>query len=471
MINLVLIIAIICTLAIYYFYIADMLRGPREGDGWFHLQCAKEIKKNKALLQYHEKFFPGRRVPYTYPPLLHILLSLIVGRIPEKMLFLWPVIMNILLGVTIFLVSCFLNYPLKESLLVSTLFLIIPSNIKGNISITPRQLGMLFFFLSILFATLAIKNNSFYLYLISIFLFAVLLLTHRMGVQLISIIATFFIIIFVFYKLNLVIYTMVWLLGGFTIAFVISGGFYKKVLVDHLKRLKLHFKYGSQSGKGKQLGNPFKILVRNPFLLFILIECIFKLYYRNSFSVFTFVLLITTTVIFMVAVFWIWGSGDRHIIFASPITSLLLLDINFADHIRLFGIFSFITLLVALYYIKISYSTHFFPEATFEAYKYLNEKSDCHLVAILPNVAMPSFIYFVNKKIFAYPHDAGAMEFNRLGVKYRLSDHQYIRNLLLKSGVDALLIKKDFPASNLLQMIKFTKVFENNLWQLYEKHK
>jgi len=471
MINLVLIISAICTLAIYYFYITDILRGPRENDGWFHLQCAKEIKKNKAVFRYHEKFFPGKKVPYTYPPFLHVFLSFFVGRIPGKMLFLWPVIMNILLGVTIFLVSCFLNYPLKESLLVSILFLIIPSNIKGNISITPRQLGMLFFFLSILFATLAIRNNSLCLYLISIFLFALLLLTHRMGAQLIFIIATFFIVIFAFYNSHLIIYTMVWFVGGFMIALIISCGFYKKVFIDHLKRLKLHFKYGSQSGKGKQLGNPVKILARNPFLLFILIECIFKLYYRNSFSVFTFILLITSTVIFMVAVFWIWGSGERHIIFAAPIISLLLLDINFVDHIKLFSIFSSITVLASLYYIKTSYNKHIFPEATFEVYKYLNEESSCRLVAILPNVAMPSFVYFVNKKIFSYPHDAGAMEFNRLQVRYKLSDSQYIRNLLLRSGVDALLIKKDFPASDLLKMIKFTKVFENNLWQLYEKHK
>lgn len=466
-------ILLVFVAVIYYFYIKNILKYLRENDSWFHLYCAKEIKYNKGLLKYYEKFYPGKKVLYTYPPFLHIILAILVDRVPLKVLLLWPVIMNFILGTFLFGLTIYLKYPLEESLLCSFLFLLIPSNIKGNLSITPRQLGILFYSLAVVFASLSLENWSLTTFIISAFFLGLLLITHRMGSQLIFICSITSFIFFIFYIPKIALFIPLWALLGYSVAYAISGGFYNVVLLDHIRRLKIHFIYGPQHGGKKQLGNPVKIVAMNPSLLFTLFYTIsFPCQYNlDKFLIVYIIVLIT---IFSVCIFWIWGSGARHIIFAAPVSTLFLLHILMKSNQQLFILF-IITVLVNIFfscfysYVNLKSYGSIITEETIQAYSFLNEISESKLVAILPDISCPSFLYFVNKKLFAYPHDSGAMWFNRLSLKYRLNNTAYIANLFIDNKVDIIMVKRNYNIDQLIETMHFNKVFENNIWFIFAR--
>lgn len=122
------------------------------------------------------------------------------------------------------------------------------------------------------------------------------------------------------------------------------------------------------------------------------------------------------------------------------------------------------------YYVIIQYRKNLIPQTTYDVYNYLNEKSDSTVVAILPKIASPSFVYFVNKKIFSFPHDSGAMIFNRILLRDNLNNSGHIANIFIKGGVDALLINKKYNAANIVSIMNFIKSYENIDWIVFEKH-
>lgn len=463
--NELLIPIIISIAVIYYIHAKNILLGFRENDGLFHLLCAKEIRENKGIFKYHQRFFPGKKVEYTYPPLLHIILSFLVGRITDKYLLLWPIVMNFLLSISLFLVCLIMKYPVYNSLIVSLLFLIMPSNIRGAVSITPRHLGILFFFLSFDFGFLAVQQNSVGYYSLSVFSLSLLLISHRMGAQLAVICASLCVVFLIIQDLFYAFWGALWLAGGYGFAVVLSGGHYNKVLKDHIKRLKLHFSFGPQTGNPKRLGNPLDVVLHNPFIIIFIYIFIFHMdIIKDTHNAH---LWITSIGIIFTSIFWIWGSGERHIIFLAPFVSILLLDIRFQDFPVVFML-CFILCLVSIgIYLKTMYGKNLIPTETIETYNYLNNQSKADIVLVTPKIASPAFVYYVNKRIFAYPHDVGAMEFNRLAVRYKLNDTDYVVCLINENKIDTILNNKAFNISDIVNKMKGIKVFENNLWEIY----
>lgn len=452
---------------IYYVHAKNILLGLRDNDGLFHLLCAKEIKENKGLFQYHQRFFPGKKVEYTYPPLLHIILSFFVGKIPDKYLLLWPIIMNFLVSLSVFAACLIMEYPVYNSLIVSSLFLIIPSNIRGAISITPRHLGILFFFLSFLFGSLAVQQKSIGYYCASIFSLSLLLISHRMGAQLAVICSTACIVFLIVQDLFYAVWGVLWLSGGYLLAVVLSRGHYNKVLKDHIKRLKLHFTFGPQTGNQKRLGNPLEIVRQNPFVLFLTYIIIFHMdiikVTPNS------LLWIASFGIVLTSLFWVWGSGERHIIFFAPFIPVLLLDSRFQDYPVLFICSLLLCGIFVGTYLRTMYGKDLIPQETIEAFSILNNQNESDIVLITPRISSPAFVYSADKRIFAYPHDAGAMEFNRLAVRYRIDDIDYMANLINRNKVDTILNNSEFRIHEIVTKTEFQKVFENALWEIYIK--
>jgi hypothetical protein len=286
-----------------------------------------------------------------------------------------------------------------------------------------------------------------------------------MGAQLAVICSIVCIVFLMVQELFYAVWGVLWLSGGYLFAVVLSGGHYNKVLKDHIKRLKLHFNFGPQTGNPKRLGSPLEVVLHNPFIVFFTYIFIFHMdIIRDTPNA---LLWITSIGIVFTSIFWIWGSGERHIIFSAPFASILLLDIQFQDFPVVFMLCFLLCLISIGIYLKTMYGKNLIPKETIETYNFLNNQRKDDLVLVTPKISSPAFVYYVDKRIFAYPHDAGAMEFNRLAVRHKLNEADYMAGLINQNKIDTILNNKAFNISEVVNKISSKKTFENNLWEIY----
>jgi len=288
-----------------------------------------------------------------------------------------------------------------------------------------------------------------------------------MGAQLALICSITYLFFNVINNLLIVLWVTTGWLTAFLLAIVLSKGQYFSVFRDHLARLKFHFLHGPQTGDKKQLGSLLDIVTQNPFSIYI-----FVIIAKSGFSIIMQNHLFWTTAActILVSILWIWGSGSRHIIFLGPFTPILLLELGAYDNRLFFYLFCFFSIFLCIYFVRSQYGKNLLPSDNIKFYEQIKKESDSTIVAVIPQVSSPAFVYFTGKRIFAHPHDAGAMEFNRLSFRYRLSDMAYITKLISDNHVDALLVDKNFNTSALVRALNFKLRLENIKWKYYEKN-
>lgn len=456
-------------LLLYAIYTHSLINGLRDNDGFFHIVCAKEFRIARGIPLCHSQYRPGRVVPYTYPPLLHALLSVFVDRLSLRGMLLLPLFFTLTLACTVGLVIWHLGGNMENTALGILIFLATPSNIKGAVAITPRQLGILFFFLFFIFwpSILPKQWNAFVVNVILMSIpLALLLLSHRMGSQLAVICTIVSVLISDTIVRHIVWASSCWILA-IIIAIALSRGQYIRVLLDHLHRLTLHFKYGPQSGEPKRFGRLQSILGYNPFVLTLPI-----LLYQDRMDHLSIELshvLMVASSILAISYLWIWGSGERHAIFLTPFMPILIVRSDMLNHnLTMLLIMLTYSILLDFYYLYRQHDANILPDETIEAYNWIRLQSTASIFAVLPKIASPAFVYFTGKKICAYPHDAGAMEFNRLTLRKNILDPIALSETLRIAGADGLLIQNETYSLQVIDKMGFSVSYKNKLWIIAE---
>lgn len=468
----ILILLVLIPFHLYMNYVFIKKNDPLNLDTYSHLRIAEELHDYRGIIPYYESYFPNKKLRYTYPPLLHIILAVLHERTSftfRRALSLW---------LNLFVVSIFalilysvFNFSADKIALACGLYLINSLNSFEMHAITPRLFGILFFFIAgVGIAKFYFGDTQFWPYIIigSTGLF----LSHRMGVQILLFFCVVFtIILLIFFEFNF-FWLWLFLLMSFVIALLCTRGQVFYVLKNHLKRISLHMVTGNQKDGRKKMGNPFIILRKNPLILLLLFY-VYKLPLTQNYEYINssiFVIFIICCVIVFMSLFWIWGSGERHIIFASPFLLILYFSQKTISESYLMILFPVLILIV----IKNLYSIWYVKENRVDnewrelASLIKNDKGKNLL--IFPEINIPYLTYATKKIIFSGAHDSSAVSFNRILLKRRLNEHSHIKNMAEEFNSDLVLIGDNYNNPLLTAYLKKyyrTKVHKCNhvLWK------
>ncbi|MEM2602394.1 MAG: hypothetical protein QXW19_05505 [Candidatus Bathyarchaeia archaeon] len=278
---------------------------PKGVDSFFHLLAARRFEKGfpKKL----DAFIIGD--DYAYPPLFHLLLSLV----PEEFREMAP----LLLGVASELGSLILLYALSSALfgeavaaLSALAYSFTPVNYAESIWQTPRPLGIFLYNLSMALLLLA-PPSARPLAALSI---ALLLLTHRLSAQALWLSSALLLPLLVGGDPP----AIAWIPLGFALALAISKGSYLRILRDHLEHIRFHLRYGEMGRGRKRPGNPLDLAKLNPFAA---IPFLGLMTHPGLLGDPLLWWLAAALALFFA---WIWGDGHRYLAFASFPASILI---------------------------------------------------------------------------------------------------------------------------------------------------
>lgn len=199
-------------------------------DIWTHLLYLKEFHKQKGIPKKIEGGFLVTGV-YDYPPAFISIVSKFPIKLVEKYEFLFSPFFDAINLVLVFFFSYYLTQSIFISVLTQLLYLATPIIILENSSATPRSLGYSLFI--IVFFSLFLFEQTHNILLLSLALIAgsLIFLSHRFTAQSFLFFCIFFSII-TFNPLYILIF-----ICSFTLAIMLSKGFYLKVLQGHIGNL------------------------------------------------------------------------------------------------------------------------------------------------------------------------------------------------------------------------------------------
>jgi hypothetical protein len=235
---------------------------------WTHLLYLKEYHKQGKIPGRIENGFlvPG---DYDYPPIFILILSKFPFNLVRKYEFIFSPFFDSLLLLLIFYVSFYLTGNIAFSIVTQIVYVLTPIIILENSSATPRSLGYGLFtvlFLSLFLFTL----NNYPLLLAAALLSGTLIfLTHRFTAQGFLFFSIFFSIVDRSY-----LYVTIFIVS-FTLAIIISRGFYLKVLKGHIgnlifwyKNIKYRFSHQIKGSYKEHKTQDFVFKLYNQFLKF-----------------------------------------------------------------------------------------------------------------------------------------------------------------------------------------------------------
>jgi hypothetical protein len=199
---------------------------------------------------------------------------------------------------------------LAIGLMSAAVLLSIPINYTDSLSVNPRPLGSLVF-TSVIFISLLFPGQ-FSIIPLGV-LYALLLMSHKLSSQVSWIVLG---------ALALTIPNVTWTIAlavplGFLLAIFGSGGFYLRVIREHIGYLRFHVKFGDFYGR-KSFTHPLALLKTDPYLLILGLSVVFaKIYYAP--------LLVWVLSTCTFAFLWRYGDGYR---FASLISGGLSVAIG-----------------------------------------------------------------------------------------------------------------------------------------------
>jgi len=438
-------------------------------DTYSHLKIANEIHKTKRIMKYHRDLYPGEKIRYTYPPMLHVILALLQEKTSllfRRSISLW---FN-LLFIVVFSGILFevYNFSWTKIFLPVGLYLVTPINSSMGINtITPRSLGVLFLFLSVISIAKICVAHMGYSWLLIVGATG-LFLTHRMGLQILYLFNVILLIYMMTYQ-NIGIFILILALQilSFTLAFILTRGQTLYMVIDHLKRIKLHITKGNQGSGVTKLGDPISIFRQNPMVI-LLVPIIFFSWQNKELGQDYFILLIMCLLILFLSVFWIWGSGERHILFATPFI-ILLYCYNSPNLILLL-----IPVTISCYvnYKTLKYRRMEYKDVE-ENWDVLAKKindEDGRTLMILPEIKIPYLYYRTEKTLYSGAHDSYAVTFNRCIFLWRLKEHDHIKRMVNHYRCDLILVRKNYKNEKLWEYLRerYLKVMEGISYSLWK---
>jgi hypothetical protein len=426
-----------------------------DSDTYSHLRIASEFVQLKSIISYHGCYYPGRKLRYTYPPILHIILAILqkpFSLLLRKSVSIWlNILSSILFGLSL---KYIYGFPGYDALLGCGLLCLVMGLGDDMRPITPRAIGIILLFLVVTGIhkyTFGLTNYSLLIVISSTLLY----LSHRMGTQVMIYLHLLLIIVSIFNPEIRIAKLLLLQLFSSLLAILLTRGQALHLFRDHWYRVYLHIMYGDQWDGGKKLGNPRKIIKQNPLILVFGWILMIKIFNDSIFdSIHNNIIVYTIFLLIFLSVFWVWGSGTRHIIFASPFIILMYLSLDKS-------LVTYLALLIPILYsmkeliernddneLKLDKERIEIRNIT-DALQQIPGKK----VLILPNVLITYLVYWTDKIFISGSHDSSALTFNRFQIKRRLGEHGYIVSLIKELKPDIILLKRSYNNPEMKQYL------------------
>jgi len=307
-------------------------------DSFYHFIVAQRIRRDKSLPKTIDRFVVPEE--YSYPPLLHLVLSFVPKKYHSVAQYLGP-LSDMGCGATIFF-FCLYVFSLKIAIIVTTLYLFTPMTIDDSFSLSPRSFANWFMLISLISLFYCLSYGSIAAFISSTIFAALVLLTHRLTTQ--SLIFTIFALAIAFHS-----FTPLWIITvAVLLALVFTKGYYFRVISGHIDFLKLFGKKLLNGTSRREMPslfpNPVLLLFNMP--IFVVLP-LFFFHYNNALPEFFIIWGLSLTVLSFI---YILGEGLRHMRNAIPAFSIVavLSLVNSQNYILLF-IFMGISLLFSIY--------------------------------------------------------------------------------------------------------------------------
>lgn len=301
--------------AIYFSSRLPLLRRvPRGIDANFHLLAASRFSKGRPP-KVLGKFVLGDS--YTYPSLLHFLLSLAPERLRPKMLFMLGVVSDY--GIALLTYALALQYmPEAYALAAAVLYSFTPIAYVESVSESPRSLGALWCCLSIVL----LPQRGMLEIAIAAVTVALTLLSHKMATQTLLltclIMSPFLISMNIFFPLTL--------LFGFTLALLLTRGRYMATLKDHALGINFYLRHGSWDKGRKRPDSPKRLVKFQPFFY---VPIAGLLLCPQTFLGETLPILVWSITVLVIYCVWLWGDGYRYFLYSAAPTAVLSIQLTY----------------------------------------------------------------------------------------------------------------------------------------------
>lgn len=299
-------------------------------DIWTHLLYLKEYRRQGGI---PNKIDNGFLVPgtYDYPPAFISILSKFPDKLVHKYEFLFSPIFDALHLVLIFLFAYTFTQNLLIALLTQLLYLVTPIVVLENSSATPRSLGYTLFSITFIALYYHLASGGFWLLVLAVFSGSLIFLAHRFTTQGFLFYSIVFSIFFGTFSFVLVFAV------SFSLALILSKGFYLRVLSGHLGNLRFWRKvikfrfYHQVNGAGKRKKSedfvfnlynqflkfpPFILAITNPWVITSLYYLFTE--YSGTLHMPYFLLWVVTSYVLAIVTLWIpklrfLGEGQRYL--------------------------------------------------------------------------------------------------------------------------------------------------------------
>ncbi len=436
---------------IQYYRVRFLTRVPLWGDTFTYLRIAREIALHKKIPSELDFFSRGNGQLDTFslPPLLMLLLAPF-SRLPYKFLIHFSTIVDIIIACVIATAAHLVFHcSISASIVATLIYLLTPKNCTTSLVLTPRPLGLLSLLLFVVSVSVYFQTGRIIYFALSTVSVSMLLLSQRMATQILFIITPFLILFYCFVQPIEAMYIGTSVFIGILITLIVTRGHYSIIIGDHVRRIFLHAKYGDQNTFRKSVGDPRRLVKENPWLLYTLLF-LFEPQPLVDPSMWPIISYLIGIVI--LSIVWIFGNSINHIYFSSPFVALCIVKmfpIGFMEAILLIvlGLLSF-TKIMRVYKVTKGRSIN---GDWLKCFEYIKEKALNGTVMVLPNISCPPIIYFTDLILISAGHGSGAMSFNRLFLQKNLLSQRFLKNFIIKSEVDYLLVDKEkFPIDSIL---------------------
>jgi len=457
---------LLMTVLVHGYKIRALRKKPAWGDSYTYLRIAMEIRQKKRVPKYLNFYYQGNeeKEKFTLPPLLMLILAPFV-QLPYRKVILFPSFLDILVAFIVLLVTRLqFDCTWLQAFSGACIYLLSPLNTETSRTVTPRPLGLIFFLLFLIFATLYWTEQGAAYFFLSCLSMALAFLSQRMVSQIIYLLSPFVVLFGYAFWGEEWLFLLGLLFLAFFSAMVLTKLRYLEIFNDHFQRVRLHAIHGDQRTFQKKLGNPVTLIKSNPWLLFLPIFLLPDISLVPAMHIMS---LYLNGCIFL-GIFWIFGNGVNHIYFASPLVAILVAPHLFANNSILAA-----TLLIAICCAFLiirsisSFNTKYLSEDWNHCLDWIKKNKFGGSVIVVPQITCPPLIFFTNLHIVSASHGSKAVSFNRLFLKRLLNDTVEFLRFIHENFIDFVLVdKKSLSAESntgdtYKTISKMKKLYEN----------
>lgn len=453
-------------------------------DIWTHLLYLKEYHRQKGI---PKKIKSGFLVPgdYDYPPVFIWILSKFSVKIVEKFEFLFSPFFDFIHIIIIFILSYLLSSNIYVALVAQLLYLLTPIIIIENSSATPRSLGYtlfsVFMFSMIWFSE---QPNPVLIFVILV-CGSLIFLSHRFTAQGLLFFAIYFSVV------NQNLKPIIFFIESFLLAFLISKGFYIKVLKGHMGNLSFWKNNISYRFAHQVKGNinvqhnkdfvfrtynqflkfpPFVLQITNPWLIVVLYIFLFE-FPHDSFLV-KLVLWVVFSYILALLTIWIpklrfLGEGQRYLELSAFPTSFLAaqfliskINLQGVFYLGVFyfviGIFSIITIITIQRKAIIKESIRTLTPDLERMFNFIKAMKQKPRLLCIPHQITTNTIYHTGASVFVNASYATIDQISDVYPYFRKS----IVEVMKQNNLNYILLNRNYTSIPDLKLGKYQKIRE-----------